>query len=229
MSTFPLRDRAAVARLLLWAALAALVRCGLWAASIVLEFRRGYQDGFTAASALDLAAFLPGLVVLLAFVHLAGAVGSPSLYRSSVGGFVCGLLMELLHSIPVSATNEEAQVILGLLTVVGVLVAFGLGIWFDVTLLRLRRLLGGMAALLGAAGLVYTAAWVLMKVLLVVGVADTAASATTDAEMDQAFARVAPLDRINLVVILVGRVLTSLLTFGLLLTWRDRQTSPEHV
>jgi hypothetical protein len=232
MSSFPLRDRsagAALARLLLWAALAALVRCGLGAASIVLEIRRGHQDGFTAASALELAGFLPALVVLLAFVHLAWAIDSPRLHRSSVWTCVFGWVAELLRSIPRSVTSEEVEVLHGLLIGVSLLVALGLGIWFDLTLLKLREKLGGLAALLGGAGLVYTAVWVIMKVILVVGLADAAAGATTETEMDQAFAKVGPLHRIDLMVTLGGRVLTSLLTFCLFLAWRERQTSPEQV
>jgi hypothetical protein len=226
VSTLPVRDRSDGANLLgllFAAALAALVHSGLVAASIVLEWRRGQPDGFTAGVALDLAAFLPALVVLLAMLRLAQTIDSTSLYRSSLWLFVCNGVRELLLLIPTRGLGDGPSLFLTLVVGVSVLAGIGLSIWYGLVLVRLREQLGGLAVLVGWIELARTAAWVIFKVFLVVGLAQGVAGARAEPDMDQVFDKVGALDRLDQIRALVGRVLTDLLLFCFFLALCDNE------
>jgi hypothetical protein len=170
VTTLTLRgdERAFLARRLLFGAGACLLAGGLGVASLLAWPTGGPGGGFSAQTVLDLTSILPEAVVLCVLLRLAAAVESAGLRRSSLCLFVTIWLVDALRLFVSKGLGEAGTVMVVLLTLVGTLAVFGFRIWFGVALLRARDRLGGVAAMLGWLQLLWAAAWLAFRVLLVV-------------------------------------------------------------
>jgi hypothetical protein len=206
VTTLTLRGdaRAALARGLLFGAVACLLAGGLDAASLLAGPPGAPGGGFSAETVLNLASILPEVVVLGALLRLAAAVDSAGLRRSSRCLFVTVWLLEVLRLFMGKGLSEAGLVVVGLLILVGALAALGFRVWFGVALLRARDRLGGVATVLGWLQLLGAASWLAFRVLLV-------ASGEPSA-----------FDRADTFRSLVNIVLNHLLLFLLFLGLRDR-------
>ena len=103
------------------------------------------------------AGVLPGYLVLFGYLRLARELSSAGLWRSNVGMMVCGVIG--VFSYPVIQDNvldmpDTADLSLGSLTALILLTLLFLipqvlGVWRGIALLRLRRTLGTIGAVLG--------------------------------------------------------------------------------
>jgi hypothetical protein len=206
VTTLPLRgdERLALARWLLFGAVASLLECGLEVAALLAEPAGEPVGGFTAATALNLISLLPETVVLGALLHLAGAADSAGLRRSSLGRFVSIALLAVLSPFLSKNLGDAALVLVVLPMLGGLLAALVFRVWFGAALVRLRDRLGGMAAVLGWLELLAAASWLVFRVLLI---------ASDDPSA---------LDRVDTLRSLVAIVVCDLLLALLFLGLRDR-------
>ncbi len=224
MITQPFVPSPSLARLLLWGALATLLTGGLSAASFAIEWLQGRpQAGLTMHGLLDAATIAPGVVVLLTWLHLSQATSSKSLYRSSLGYWITISLKKLIY-LANPPKGSDLELIVGLLSLLLLIADIGYSLWFTVSLLRLRRQLGGTAVALAVVELLTLVSWLGIKCVPIFTLLEVADNpAVGDDQMD---AVLAPYERWILLHSTVASILITLFRLIFFLALRDRASEP---
>jgi hypothetical protein len=226
----------AFARWLLWGAVAALLVGCLNAGSALVDLLRGPSKGFALFDALLLAAIVPEIVVLAAFLRLANESQkqaarldaenrSRSLKYSAAAKFLTAWLLAISSpAVNAMSAADPNLAVLSCCVLLLLLPLAGFSLWFGISLIRMSDRLGLSATVLGWMEILRLVAWVVMIILIVVHALALPDRPDLNAEQKEAWKEqeMAPLRRANSVRMLVSTMIIALVTTQLFLSLRRR-------
>jgi hypothetical protein len=229
----------ALARWLLWGAVAAVLVGCLNAGSAVVDLLRGPSKGFALFDVLLLAAIVPEVLVLAAFVGLANESQkqaarldvenkSRALRYSATAKFLTLWLLAISSTaVNAMSATDASLALLSCCVLLLVLPLAGFSLWFGISLIRLSDRLGLSATVLGWMEILRLMVWVVMIILIVVHALALADRPDLNAEQKEAWKEqeMMPLRRANSIRMLVSTTIIALVTTQLFLSLRRRMQS----
>jgi hypothetical protein len=226
----------ALARRLLWGAVGALLVGCLNAGSAVVELLRGPAKGFALFDVLLLAAIVPEIPVLAAFVGLANESQrqaptldaenkSRALKYSAVAKFLTvWLLVVFSTAVNAMSAADSSLAILGCCVLLITLPLSAFSFWFGISLIRLSDRFGLSSPVLGLMEILRLLAWMVMIIILISSALALPDRPDLNAEQKEAWKEeeLAPLRRANDIRMLVSTIILALATTQLFLSLQRR-------